>query len=96
MKTDFMEHEMNCKELKKHVIFVISMFFFACYCNIEKQIVKNKPNISKCMIVVAKSLVTKYELSPCSTTSKCRVVVAMSAAGHSPPAAASLSWKWSY
>lgn len=28
MKTDFMEHEMNCKELKKHVIFVISMFFF--------------------------------------------------------------------
>lgn len=27
MKTDFMEHEMNCKELKKHVIFVITMFF---------------------------------------------------------------------
>lgn len=85
MKTDFMEHEMNCKELKKHVFF--------CYCNIEKQTVKNKPNISKCMIVVAKSLVTKYEFSPCSTMSKCRVVVAMSAARHSPPAAASFSWK---
>lgn len=90
MKTDFMEHEMNCKELKKHVIFVISMFFFVIATLKNNYI---KPNISKCMIVVAKSLVTKYEFSPCSTMSKCRVVVAMSAARHSPPAAASFSWK---
>lgn len=88
MKTDFMEHEMNCKELKRHVF---------CDGNLEKQIVKNKANVSNCMTVVA-----KHDLSApaaelawwARTKSECGlmvVVVVMSAAAHSPPASASLS-----